>query len=124
MCGVVGVFSYASGNSKPIDLALLTRMRDTLAHRGPDDQGVYLSEDCRLGLGHRRLSIIDLSSAARQPMMNADGRLSLVYNGEIYSYRELTAGLEERGDRARTKGDSEVISHLYEELGAESAQAM
>jgi len=124
MCGVCGVFSYASRNSKPVDLALLTRMRDTLTHRGPDDQGVYLSEDCRLGLGHRRLSIIDLSSAARQPMMNEDGTLSLVYNGEIYNYLELKAGLETRGHRFRTKSDTEVIIHLYEELGVECVKAM
>ncbi len=124
MCGICGVFSYGSGSTHTVDLAVLTGMRDALAHRGPDDQGVYVSDDCRLGLGHRRLSIIDLSSAARQPMLSEDGTLSLVYNGEIYNYLELKARLEARGHRFRTKSDTEVIIHLYEEVGVECVKLM
>jgi asparagine synthase (glutamine-hydrolysing) len=88
-------------------------MTDTLTHRGPDDRGIF--EEPGVGLGHRRLSIIDLSPAGRQPMANEDGSLLIVYNGEIYNFRELRKGLEERGHVFTSRSDTEVILHLYEE---------
>jgi len=88
-------------------------MTDTLVHRGPDDRGTF--EEPGVGLGHRRLSIIDLSPAGRQPMANEDGSLLIVYNGEIYNFKELRRGLEERGHVFISHSDTEVILHLYEE---------
>jgi len=88
-------------------------MTGTLAHRGPDDQGVYAADG--IGLGHRRLSVIDLSVQARQPMENEDGRYRIVFNGEIYNYRELKKELLQRGHRFRSDSDTEVILHLYED---------
>ncbi len=88
-------------------------MTDTLTHRGPDDRGTF--EEPGVGLGHRRLSIIDLSPAGRQPMANEDGSLLIVYNGEIYNFKELRKGLEERGHVFISHTDTEVILHLYEE---------
>ena len=89
-------------------------MRDTLTHRGPDDAGLYLSDG--VGLGHRRLSIVDLGGG-RQPMANEDDTIWIVFNGEIYNHRDLRPGLEERGHRYRTASDTETIIHLYEEQG-------
>ena len=86
-------------------------MRDALAHRGPDGKGLYL--DGALGLGHRRLSIIDLSEAASQPMLSPDGRVALVYNGEIYNFRELRRELEKAGWTFRTRSDTEVLIAGY-----------
>ena len=93
-------------------------MRDSLRHRGPDDAGVWWSEDGRVGLGHRRLAIIDLSAAGRQPMTDATGRLQIVFNGEIYNYRELrrNSGV---GHRFRTATDTEVILEAYLAWGAD-----
>ncbi len=90
-----------------------------MTHRGPDDQGVYVSADCRLGLGSRRLNIIDLSSAGRQPMCNEDGMIWIVYNGEVYNFKEHRADLETRGHVFRSHTDTEVIVHLYEERGVD-----
>ena len=89
MCGIVGAIS-----SRPIDSSLLDRMRDDLAHRGPDHSASWLSSDGRVGLGHRRLAIIDLLPEANQPFASHDGRFLLVYNGELYNYRELKKELE------------------------------
>jgi len=96
----------------------IVAMRDTLVHRGPDADGIYLSPNGRVGLGFRRLRIIDLSRDADQPMTNEDGMVRLVFNGEIYNFRELRSELEGKGHRFRSKSDSEVIVHLYEEKGA------
>src|SRR5262245_24245450 len=109
MCGIVGVASM----DRPVPRPLVLRMRDTLRHRGPDDEGAWWSADQRVGLGHRRLSIIDLSSAGRQPMTDATGRLQIVFNGEIYNYQELRLELEGRGHRFRTATDTEVILEAY-----------
>jgi asparagine synthase (glutamine-hydrolysing) len=100
------------------DRAMLDAMRDSMTHRGPDDAGSYWSDDGRLGLGHRRLSIIDLSRAGHQPMQDASGRLVLTFNGEIYNFLRLRAELEERGHRFRSRTDSEVILAAYREWGA------
>jgi asparagine synthase (glutamine-hydrolysing) len=97
-------------------------MTDSLAHRGPSDRGTWC--DQHIALGHRRLSIIDLSTAGRQPMANEDGRVLIVYNGELYNFRELATHfrLSERGHVFRSATDTEVLVHLYEELGVEMAQ--
>ena len=115
MCGIVGQIERRG----IVDSARLVIMRDTLEHRGPDDAGSWLSADGRVGLGHRRLSFLDLSAAGRQPMPSEDERLWLTLNGEIYNHRELRAELEARGHRFRSTCDAEVVLHGYEEWGAE-----
>ncbi|MDD1661514.1 MAG: asparagine synthase (glutamine-hydrolyzing) [Methanomicrobiales archaeon] len=114
MCGIAGQLSLAGGRP---DEVLLTAMSARIRHRGPDGEGMYL--DGPVGLAHRRLSIIDLSEAARQPMTNEDGTLWLVFNGEIYNFIELRRELLEKGHRFRSEGDAEVILHAYEEWGKE-----
>ena len=116
MCGICGVWNY--GKDEPVDSRLLAAMRDTLTHRGPDDAGLYLSTDRRLGLGFRRLSIIDLSPAGHQPMTNEDRSVWIVFNGEIYNFLDLRPTLEAKGHIFRSRTDTEVILHLYEERGA------
>ncbi len=118
MCGITGVFAY--GRSGPaLDEALLVRMAESMAHRGPDDAGVYLSSDLRVGFGFRRLAIIDLSPAGHQPMSNEDGTVWIVFNGEIYNHTELRQALEAKGHVYRGRSDTETIIHLYEEYGEE-----
>ena len=95
MCGIVGVLSF-NNSSFRISEPYLTRMRDVMSHRGPDGAGIFVSGDRRLGLGHRRLAIIDLSEKAAQPMSNEDGTLWVVFNGEIYNHAEIRAELEKR----------------------------
>ena len=101
----------------PVRADTIVAMRDRLMHRGPDDQGVYVSAAARIGLGFRRLRIIDLSPAANQPMANEDGTVRVVFNGEIYNFRELRQELNARGHFFRTNADTEVIVHLYEDRG-------
>jgi len=113
MCGIVG---YASID-RPFSSALLLQMRDALRHRGPDDEGAWWSEDGRVALGHRRLAIIDLSPAGRQPMTDSSGRLQIVFNGEIYNYQDLRRELETRNHVFRTATDTEVILEAYLEWG-------
>lgn len=115
MCGIVGVLDYAGGGG--LDQALLARMRDTMTHRGPDDADLYISRDGRIGLGHRRLAILDPTPAGRQPMATEDGRYRIVHNGEIYNFRELRRDLEARGYRFRTQTDTEVLLALYADEG-------
>jgi len=109
MCGIAGLWSPA-----PVDRALVRAMTAALAHRGPDGEGHEFDDE--VGLGHRRLSIIDLATG-RQPMTSEDGTLSIVFNGEIYNFRALRRELEARGHRFRTRSDTEVILHLYQDLG-------
>ncbi len=116
MCGICGVFKYAS-SSFEITEELIIRMRDTMTHRGPDDDGVYISSDRRIGLGHRRLSILDLSSAGRQPMSDDSRTVWIVYNGEVYNFLELRRELEDKGYTFRTRTDTEVLIYLYREYG-------
>ncbi len=113
MCGICGIFNFESG--RPAERERLKRSTDAMVHRGPDDEGFHL--DGELGLGNRRLSIIDLPGG-HQPLSNEDGSVWVTFNGEIYNYRELRRGLEQRGHRFRTAGDTEVLVHLYEEHGA------
>ncbi|GAB4478116.1 MAG: amidotransferase 1, exosortase A system-associated [Anaerolineae bacterium] len=116
MCGICGIYSF-SQDAPPVDQAHLERMRDEFAHRGPDDAGVYLTPDGRVGLANRRLSIIDLSAAGHQPMSNEDGSIWIAYNGEVYNYQAYRAELEAAGHRFASNTDTEVILHLYEEYG-------
>lgn len=118
MCGICGIFNYASANFE-VTKELISRMRDTMVHRGPDDAGAYVSPDRKVGLGLRRLSIIDLSSAGRQPMANEDGTIWITYNGEIYNHEELRQGLEAKGHWYQSHTDTETILHLYEEKDAD-----
>lgn len=113
MCGICGRFNFDREENVPP--ALLKEMADTISHRGPDDEGYYVSGP--VGLGFRRLSIIDLKTG-HQPLSNEDGTVWIVFNGEIYNYRELRQYLQAKGHVFKTKTDTEVIVHLYEEFGA------
>ncbi len=113
MCGICGELNRHGGVSAPA----VERMTSVLPHRGPDHGAVFRSDDGRQGLGFRRLSIIDLRAAANQPIGNEDGSVQLVFNGEIYNYRDLRPALVNKGHQFRSNADSEVIVHLYEELG-------
>ena len=113
MCGIAGTLDLTG--SSPPDESLVAAMLELIAHRGPDDAGVLVDHPCVLG--HRRLSIIDLSPAGHQPMSSADGRLWITYNGEVYNYLELRASLEELGRSFRTETDTEVLLQAYEEWG-------
>jgi asparagine synthase (glutamine-hydrolysing) len=116
MCGIAGVFVTGSGRAQ-LDEPLLGRMTDSLAHRGPDDRGIHLDRAAGIGLGHRRLSIIDLSPLGHQPMASDDGATWIVYNGEVYNHGEIRAELEASGVRFRSRTDTEVILKLYQREG-------
>src|SRR5207249_7428074 len=123
MCGIAAIFAY--GKSAPaVDRAELLRMREQMFARGPDGEGEWFSEDGRVGLGHRRLTIIDLSEAGAQPMWSADRSLAIIFNGEIYNYRELrsqlsvnSSQLSGRGYQFRSHCDTEVLLALYRTRG-------
>ncbi len=123
MCGIVGALSFSNSGFR-VSEPYLTRMRDVMSHRGPDGAGIFVSPDRRLGLGFRRLAIIDLSERAMQPMSNEDGTLWVVFNGEIYNHAEIRAELESRGGhRWKTDhSDTEVILHAFEEWGIDCLQ--
>ncbi len=112
MCGLAGVFNL---NGEAVPVAVLKRMTDRIAHRGPDGEGHYT--DGAVGLGHRRLAIIDLTAAGHQPMANESGEVVSVYNGEIYNFQKLRVELESLGHRFHSQTDSEVALHAYEEWG-------
>ena len=112
MCGICGIYSADS----PPDKEQLIDMRDSMAHRGPDDCGLFIQND--IGLAMRRLSVIDLETG-KQPMTNEDDSLVLVFNGEIYNYVELRNNSLKNRHSFKTKSDTEVIVHLYEDYGAE-----
>ena len=114
MCGIAGLLAP---EGEPGDTDAVRRMTDAIAHRGPDGEGLYHDGPCVLG--HRRLSIIDLSAAAAQPMHNEDGSVAITVVGEIYNHVELRRDLEARGHRFRSHTDIEVIAHLWEEYGDE-----
>src|SRR6185503_1999523 len=112
MCGIVGVCDL---NGEPVSVGLLKRMTDIIAHRGPDGEGHYT--DGAVGLGHRRLAIIDLSPAGHQPMANEAGDVVITYNGEIYNFQKLRVELEALGYHFHSRTDTEVVIHAYEEWG-------
>lgn len=114
MCGIAGIFNLSG---ELINASTLKEMMSTIRHRGPDDEGFYL--DGAIGLGHCRLSIIDLSSTGHQPMSNEDETVWLVFNGEIYNFRSLREDLKVKGHSFRSSTDSEVIIHAYEQYGIE-----
>lgn len=113
MCGIIGQINHKA----PIDRAEFNRMRDVLHHRGPDGAGTVLLQRGSVALGHRRLSIIDLSERGRQPIANEDRSIWLTFNGEIYNYRALRAQLRQHGHTFQTDTDSETIVHAYEQWG-------
>jgi asparagine synthase (glutamine-hydrolysing) len=120
MCGINGI-ALAAHSGRAIERATLERMRDVLAHRGPDDCGLLV--DRHVGLGHRRLSIVDVAGG-HQPMANEDGTAHLVYNGEVYNHAEHRPALEAAGHIYRTHCDTETILHLYEEHGARCVERL
>ncbi len=138
MCGICGEINFFK---KDIKIESIKRMGSVLAHRGPDDEGMVFFKDGRpvearslrasiesdsqfeVGLGHRRLSIIDLSDAAHQPMCNEDKTVWIVYNGEIYNFREIRKELEKKGHIFKSNSDTEVIVHAYEEWGVDCLKA-
>jgi len=117
MCGICGVVNLGP-SADGVSLDVLRGMADTLRHRGPDSDGFFISDDRRVGLGFRRLSIVDLFTGD-QPLVNEDASLQLIFNGEIYNHAAHRPGLEARGHRLRSRSDAEVILHLYEEYGAD-----
>ena len=114
MCGICGIFNL---NGEPVSPVNLRKMTDAVSHRGPDGEGFYI--DSFVGLGHRRLAIIDLSPAGHQPMLTRDGHFSLIYNGEIYNFQELRIELESLGYQFRSRTDSEVVLNAYVEWGSD-----
>src|ERR1035437_110354 len=117
MCGIAGFVRL----DQPAQHSLVQAMCDEIRHRGPDDEGVHVDRGC--GIGMRRLSIIDLSTG-HQPISNEDGTVWIVFNGEIYNYQELRAGLMARGHRFQTSSDTETLVHLYEEEGVEGLKRL
>lgn len=112
MCGISGVFNV---NGRPVSPVTLRKMTDAMAHRGPDGEGFYI--DSFLGLGHRRLAIIDLSPLGHQPMTSDCGQFVITFNGEVYNFRELRKDLEEKGHAFRSRTDTEIVLHAYMEWG-------
>jgi asparagine synthase (glutamine-hydrolysing) len=121
VCGIVGIYAYRA-TAPDVDREELRKIRDHMTVRGPDGVGEWLCEDGRIGLGHRRLSIIDLSGGGAQPMHSGDGSVVITFNGEIYNYRSLRAELEAKGHRFRTQSDTEVLLQLYAEKGDSMVQ--
>lgn len=116
MCGIVAIYSYHN-DAPPVDRDELRKIRDYMRLRGPDGKGEWYTENMRVGLGHRRLAIIDLSDNAAQPMTSEDGKLVISFNGEIYNYQALRQDLKKKGYQFRTHSDTEVLLHLYIEKG-------
>ncbi len=115
MCGICGELTFEAGAA--VRRETLVAMRDRLMHRGPDDEGLFVGDGGRVGLGFRRLRIIDLTAVANQPMSNEDGSVWVAFNGEIYNFRDLRARLVALGHQFRSQSDTETIVHLYEERG-------
>jgi len=120
LCGIAGYFSK---NGAKIDKNVLVAMTDSMIHRGPDEEGHYINSACNLGLGHRRLSIIDLATG-QQPLANEDDSIWITFNGEIYNFKELIRELEGKGHIFRTKSDTEAIVHAYEEWGTDAVKKL
>ena len=114
MCGIAGIFNL---NGEPVSPVSLRRMTDAIKHRGPDSEGFYI--DSFVGLGHRRLSILDLSRAGHQPMTTEDKAFAIIHNGEIFNFQDLRAELENLGHRFTSRTDTEVVLHAYAQWGAD-----
>ena len=112
MCGIVGVLNK---DRSPVNKSLLNKMTDILIHRGPDGKGTWINN--HIGFGHRRLSIIDLSKSASQPMLVGEGKFSITYNGEIYNYLDIRLELESKGYKFKSNSDTEVVLKSYVEWG-------
>ncbi len=112
MCGIVGLYDF---EKKSVSYKTIISMRDEITHRGPDGEGIYIKDN--VGLGFRRLAIIDLTPSGDQPMSNEDGSLILIYNGELYNYLELKPKLIGKGHKFHSTSDSEVVLHAFEEYG-------
>ncbi|RKY32726.1 MAG: asparagine synthase (glutamine-hydrolyzing) [Candidatus Omnitrophota bacterium] len=123
MCGICGIIDF--NRKSTVDAGRIRSMCDEMKHRGPDGEGIYVeNSDVSVGLGHRRLSIIDLTKAASQPMSNEDSTLWFVFNGEIYNYRELRQELIGKGHKFKSASDSETLIHLYEEMGEDCIESI
>jgi asparagine synthase (glutamine-hydrolysing) len=118
MCGICGILHYGNTASS-LDQDLLLRMSDTIAHRGPDDSGTFISPSQEVGFGFRRLAIVDLSPAGHQPMHSPDGSVTIILNGEIYNHLILRREFESKGYRYRSRSDTESIIYAYQEYGVE-----
>ena len=119
MCGIAGAVALRDG--APLNRERLCRMAGLMGHRGPDGEGFWADPQGRAALAHRRLSIIDIEGG-RQPMYSDDGQIALVFNGEIYNYRELRRSLSDQGVRFRTVSDTEVLLRMYERYGSEAVR--
>src|SRR5437899_501039 len=117
MCGVAGIFAYHYA-APAVSREEVLRIRDHMAARGPDGAGEWYTPDQRVGLGHRRLAIIDLGPGGHQPMLSADGQVAISFNGEIYNYKALRADLQKEGCSFRSDSDTEVLLQLYLARGA------
>jgi len=115
MCGITGVYNLNKGAT--VSQAVVKKMRDVLVHRGPDDAGLYISPNKKVGLGYRRLAIIDLSAAGNEPMSNEDKTIWMVFNGEVYNFQGIKKALIQKGHHFHSRTDAEVVLHLYEEKG-------
>ena len=116
MCGICGIISIKEPRT-PVDVQVLNEMTDVMRHRGPDGRGIWISDNGTVGLGHRRLAIIDLSAKGAQPMANETGSVWITFNGEIYNYQNLRRRLRDSGHVFKSESDTEVLVHLYEEVG-------
>ncbi len=123
MCGIAAIFGH-NRNAPPVDRAELLAIRDQMIRRGPDGEGLWISDDRRIGLAHRRLTIVDLTDAGAQPMWNGDRTCCVTYNGEIYNFPELREQLLGRGRRFVSNCDTEVLLHLYAEKGEDMVHAL
>ena len=124
MCGIAGLIDLGAGFGTEGLLRIVTAMRDTMTHRGPDAAGCWVDPQGRCALAHRRLSIIDLTDDGRQPMGNEDGSVQVSFNGEIYNFQDLRADLAASGHRFRSHTDTEILPHLFEELDPERVRLL
>ena len=121
MCGIAGYIDMYSNLGNAEHRTLLQRMTSAIEHRGPDEEGIWVSEENNIALGHRRLSILDLSPSGSQPMSSSCGRYKIVYNGEVYNYKELASELAELGHAINGESDTAVMLAAIQQWGVEQA---